>query len=156
MWELDHKEGWGPKNWCYPTVVFEKTLDSPLDSKEIKPVNPKGNQSWIFIGKTDTKAETPILWPPDVNSRVTRKDSDARKDWGQEEKGVTGDEMVRWHHWLNGHEFEQTPRYSEGQGRLVCSSWGAKSQAWLREGTVKIHHHFKLLNSQIISQNFFS
>ena len=121
MWELDHKEGWGPKNWCYRTVVLEKTLESPLDSKEIKPVNPKGNQSWIFIGRTDAEVESPILWSPDGKSQLTGKDSDAGKDWGQEEKGLTEDEMVGWHHWLNGHEFEQTPRDSEEHG--VTSDW---------------------------------
>ena len=94
------------KNWCLQTVVLEETLESPLDSKEIKPVNPKGNQPWIFIGRTDAEAEVPILWPPDAKSWLTRKDSNAGKDWGQEEKGATGDEIVVWHHWLNGHEFE--------------------------------------------------
>ena len=105
MWELDHKESWAPKNWCFWTVVLEKTLESPLDCKEIKPVNPKGNQSWIFIGRTDTEAESSILWPPDEKSRLFGKDPDAGKDWGQEEKGMTDDEMVGWHYWLNGHEF---------------------------------------------------
>ena len=103
MWELNHKEGWALKNWCFWTVVLEKTLEIPLNSKEIQPVNPKGNQSWIFIGKTD--AEAPILLPPDVNSRLIRKDSDAGKDWGQEEKRVTEDEIVGWPHWLNEHDF---------------------------------------------------
>ena len=107
MWELDHKEGWVLKNWCFQTVLLEKTLESPLDCKEIKPVNPKGNQPWIFIGRTDTEAETPILWPPDAKSQLIGKDPDAGKDWRQEEKGVTEDEMVGWHHWLKGHEFEQ-------------------------------------------------
>ena len=100
MWGLDHKEGWAMKNWCFCTVVLEKTLEIPLDCK-IKPVNPKGNQSWIFIGRTDAEAEAPILWPPDVKNWVLRKDSDAGKDWRQE-KGTTEDEMVGWHHWLNG------------------------------------------------------
>ena len=127
MWELDYKDSSAPKNWCFSTVVLEKTLESPLDSKEIKPVNPKGNQPWIFIGRTDAEAEAPILWPPDVKSRLIRKDPDAGKDRRQEEKGMTVDEMVGWHHWLNGHEFEQTPGNSEGQGRLVCCSpWGCK------------------------------
>ena len=120
MWELDHKENWVLKNWCFQIVVLEKTLESPLDCK-IKPVNPKGNQSWIFIGRTDAKAETPNLWPPDVKSWL-RKDPDAEKDWGQKEKGVTEDEMVGWHHWLNGHEFEQTPVDSTKQGSQVCCS----------------------------------
>ena len=122
MWELDHKEGQAPKSGCFRTVVLEKTLESPLDSKEIKPVNPKGNQPWVFTGRTE--AETPIPWPPDVKSWLTGKDPDAGKDWRQEEKG---DEMVGWHHWLNGHEFEQTPGVGDGQGSLVCcSSWGHK------------------------------
>ena len=125
MWELDHKEGWALKSWCFQTVVLEKTLENPLDSKEIKSVNPKGNQPWIFIGRTD--AEVPILWPSDAKRWLIGKDSDAGKDWGQEEKGVTVDEMVRWHHWLNGHEFEQALGDSEGQGSLACCSpWGCK------------------------------
>ena len=106
MWELDHNENWAPKNWCFWTVVLEKTLESPLDSKEIQPVHPKGYQSWIFIGRTDAEAETPILWPPDTKSWVICKDPDAEKDWRQGEKGMAEDEMVGWHHQLNGHEFE--------------------------------------------------
>ena len=108
MWELDYKESWVPKNWCFWAVVLEKTLESPLDSKEIQLVNPKGNQSWIFIGRTDTEAETetPILWLPDAKNWVTGKDPDAGKDWRRQEKGTTEDEMVRWHHGLNGREFE--------------------------------------------------
>ena len=105
MWELNHKEGWALNNWCFSTVVLENTLESPLDSKEIKPVNPKGNQPWIFIGRTD--AEALILWPPDGKSQLVGKDPDTAKDLGQEEKGVAKDEMVGWHHWLNVHEFEQ-------------------------------------------------
>ena len=104
MWELDYKESWVPKNWCFWSVVLEETLTSPLDCKEIQPVHPKGNQSWVFIGGTDAEAETPILWPPDAKSWLTGKDPDAGKDWGQEEKGATVDEMVGWHHRLNGHE----------------------------------------------------
>jgi len=107
MWELDHKESWELKYWCFWTVVLEKTLESPLDCKEIKPVNPKGNQSWIFIGRTDAGAEAPILWPPDTKNWLMWKDSDAGKDWRQEEKGMTEDEMVGWHHWLGGHEFSK-------------------------------------------------
>ena len=103
MWELDHKEDWVVKNWCFWTAVLEKTLESPLDCKEIKPVNSKGNQPWIFIASTDTEA--PILWPPDVKWQLIRKDPDAGKDSRQEEKGMTEDEMVGWHHRLNGHEF---------------------------------------------------
>ena len=102
----DYKESWAPKNWCFWTVVLEKTLESPLDCKEIKPVHPKGNQSWIFIGRTNAKAETPILWPPAVKNWLIWKDSDAGKDWRQEEKGSTEDETVGWHHRLDGHEFE--------------------------------------------------
>ena len=105
VWELDHKESWVLKNWCFWTVVLEKTFESPLDSKEIKPVHPKGNQSWIFIGSADAEAEALILWLPDVKSQLTGKDLDG-KDWRPKEKGMTEDEMVGWHHWLNGHEFE--------------------------------------------------
>ena len=105
MWELDYKESWVLKNWCFWTVV-EKTLESPLDSKEIQLVHPKGNQSWIFIGRTDAEAETPILLPPDVKNWLICKVPDVGKDWGQEEKGTTEDEMVGWYHQLNGHEFE--------------------------------------------------
>ena len=106
LWELDCEEGWVPKNWCFWTVVLEKTLESPLDGKEIQPVYPKGNQSWIFIGRTDVESETLILWPHDAKNWLIEKDPDARKDWRQEEKGMTEDEMVGWHHWLDGHEFE--------------------------------------------------
>ena len=120
MWELGHKEGWLLKNWCFRIVVLEKTSESPLDSREIKPVNPKINQPWIFIGRTDAKAEAPILWPPDAKSLLVGKDPDAGEDWGKEEKETTEDEVVRWQHWLNGHEFEQTPGDSEGQGSLEC------------------------------------
>ena len=113
------------KNWCFWTVVLEKTLGSPLDSKEIKPVSSKGNQPWIFIGRTDVEAEAPIFCPPDVKSRLTGTDPDAGKDWGQEEKGVAEDEMVGWHHWLNGPEFEQALGIGDGQrGLECCGSWG--------------------------------
>ena len=122
MWDLDHKEGWVPKNWCFLTVVLEKTLESPLDCKEIQPVYPKGNQLWISIRRTDAEAEAPILWPSDAKSWLIRKDPDAGKNWRQKEKGMTEDEMVGWHHRLNGHEFEQTPGDGEGQGSLVCCS----------------------------------
>ena len=105
MWELDCEENWAPKNWWFWTVVLEETLESPLDSKEIQPVHPKGDQSWVFIGRTDSKAETPVLWPPHVKSWLIGKDSDAGRDWGQEEKGTTEDEMAGWHYRLNGHEF---------------------------------------------------
>ena len=106
MWELDYKESWVLKNWCFWTVVLEKTLEIPLDCKEIQPVHPKGNRSWIFIGRTDVEAETPIFWPPDAKSWHIGKDPDAGKDWRQDEKGTTEDEMVGWHHGLNGHESE--------------------------------------------------
>ena len=106
MWKLHYKESWVLKNWCFWTVVLEKTLESPLDCKEIQPVNPKGNKSWIFTGRTDAEAETPILWLPDVKNRLIGKDPDAGKDWRQEEKGTTEDEMVGWHYRHNGHEFE--------------------------------------------------
>ena len=127
MWELDHKESWAPKNWCFWTVVLEKTLESPLVCKEIKLVHPKGNQSWIFIGRTDAKAETPIFWPPHARSWLIWKDPDAGRGWGHEEKGTTEDEMAGWHHRLNGHEFEWTPGVVDGQGGLACcNSWGCK------------------------------
>ena len=127
MWELDYKEGWALKNWCFRTVVLEKTLESPLDFKEVQPVHPKGDQSWVFIGWTDVKAETPILCPPDAKSWLILKDPDAGKDWGQEKKGTTEDEMVGWYHWLNGHGFGWTPGAGDGQGGLACcSSWGHK------------------------------
>ena len=120
MWELDHKEGWVPENWCFSTVVLEKTLQSTLDCKEIKPVNPKGNQSWIFIGRTHTEA--PILWLPDAKSQLIRKGTDVGKVWKQVEKGMTEDKKVGWHHRLNGHESEQALGDSEGQGSLACCS----------------------------------
>ena len=127
MWELDHKEGWAPKNQCFLIVVLEKTLESPTDCRETKPVNHKGNQSWIFIGRTDVEAEVPVLWPPDAKSRFTGEDPDAEKDWGQEEKGMTEFEVVGWHHWLNVLEFEQAPGVGDGQGSLACySPWGGK------------------------------
>ena len=127
IWELDYKESWALKNWCFWTVVLDKTLESPLDCKEIKPVNPKGNQSWIFIGRTDAEAEIPILWPPDAKNWLIGKDLDAGKDWRKEEKGTREDEMVGWNHWLDGHEFEQAPEIGDGQGSLACCSpWGGK------------------------------
>ena len=125
MWGLDHKEGWAPKDWCFRTVVLEKTLETRLDSKEIKPVNLKGNQPWIFIERID--AEVTILWPPDLKNWLIAKDPDAGKDWRQEEKGKTEDEMVRWYHWLDGHEFEQPSGIGDGQGSVACCSpWGCK------------------------------
>ena len=127
MWVLDCEEDWVPKNWCFWTVVLEKTLESSLACKEIQPVHSKGDQSWVFIGKTDAVAETPILWPRHVKSWLTGKDSDAGRGWGQEEKGTTEDEMAGWHHWLDGYEFEWTPGVGDGQGGLACcDSWGCK------------------------------
>ena len=115
MWELDYKESWAPKNWCFWTVVLEKTLESPLDCKEIQPVHPKGDQSWVFIGGTDVENEIPILWPPDEKkSWLIWEDPDGGKDWGQEEKGTTEDEMVGWHHWLDGHGFVWTLGVGDG------------------------------------------
>ena len=127
IWELNHKEGWALKNWSFQTVVLEKTLESPMDCKEIKSANPKGNQPWIFIGRTDVKAEALTLWPLDVKSWLIRKDPDAGNDWGQEEKRATEGEMDGWHHWLNRHDFEQALGYGDGQGGLACcSSWHCK------------------------------
>ena len=155
MWELNHKEGW----WFW-TVLLEKTLESPLDCKEIKTVNPKGNQSWIFIGRTDAEAETPILWLPDVKSQLVGKDPDAGKDWRWEEKGMTEDEMVGWHHWLNGHEFEQVPVDGEEEGGLACCSpWSCKKSdmnEWLKanwmSSTYLLFVNIQNLFSNIIMQ----
>ena len=127
MWKLDCEESWAPKNWCFWTVVLEKILESPLDCKDIQPVHPKGDQSWVFIERTDAEAETPILWPSHAKSWLIGKDPDAGKDSGQEEKGTTEDEMAEWHHRLDGHEFEWTPGVDDGQGGLACcDSWGHK------------------------------
>ena len=126
MWELDCKESWALKKWCFWTVVLEKTLESPLDCKEIQPVHSKGDQPWVFIGRTGAKAETPILWPPHVKSWLIGKDPDAGRDRGLEEKGMT-EEMAGWHHWLNGRESQWTPGVGDGQGGLACwDSWGRK------------------------------
>ena len=145
MWGLGCKESWVMKNWCFWTVVLEKTLQSPLDSKEIQPVHPK-DQSWVFIGRTDVEAETPILWPPDAKNWLIGKHPDAGKDWGQEEKGTTEDETVGWHHWLNGHGFGWTPGVCDGQGGLACcSSWSCKeldTTEWLNW----TESHFKVFN----------
>ena len=125
LWELDHKEDWVLEKWYFWVEILEKTLESPLNCKEIQPVNPKGNQSWIFIGRTD--AEAPILWPLDVKNWLIGKHPDAGKDWRQEEKGTTEGEMAGWHHWLEGHEFEQAMGIGDGQGGLVCyNPWGFK------------------------------
>ena len=124
MWELDCE---APKNWCFWTVVLEKTLESPLGCKEIQPVHSEGDQPWDFFGRTDAKAETPVLWPPHAKSWLIGKDSDSGRDWGQDEKGTTEDEMAGWHHWLDGREFEWTLGVSDGQGVLACcDSWGRK------------------------------
>ena len=128
MWELDYIESWAPKNWCFWIVALEKTLESPLDYKEIKLVNHKGNQSWIFIGRTD--AEAPILWPPDAKNWFIGKDTDAAKDWRWEEKGTTEDEMVGWHHRLSGHELEQALGVGNGQGNLACCSPWTRLSDW--------------------------
>ena len=125
--ELNYKESWAPKNRCFWTVLLEKILESPLDCKEIQPVHPKGDQSWVFIGRTDAEAETPILWAPDAKSWLIGKNPDARKNWGQEEKGMTEDEMAGWHHWPDGRESEWTPGVGDGQGDMACcNSWGCK------------------------------
>ena len=127
MWELDYKESLVPKNWCFWTVVLEKTLENPLDCKEIQPVHPKGDQSWVFIGRTDAEAETPIFWLTHAKNWLIGKEPDAGRNWGQEEKGTTEDEMAGWHHWLNGHGFGWTPGVGDGRGGLVCcSTWGLK------------------------------
>ena len=143
MWELYYKESWALKYWCFWTVVLEKTLESPLDCKEIQLVHPKGNQSWIFIGRTDLEAETPILWPPDVKNWLTGKDPDAGKDWRQEEKGTTENKMVGLHPRLNGHELEQAPEVGDGQGSLACCSpWGRRvGHDWATELNWKYKIH---------------
>ena len=146
MWGLDCEESWAPKNWCFWTVVLEKILESPLDYKEIQPVHSEGDQPWMFIGRTDAEGETPILWPPHAKSWLIGKDSDARRDWEQEEKGMTEDEMAGWHHWLSAHESGWTPRVGDGQGGLACcDSSGSKESdtteqlSWTaREGWVQL------------------
>ena len=155
MWELDYKESWVPKNWCFWTLVLEKTPASPLDCKEIQPVHPKGDQSWEFIGSTDVEAETSILWPPDAKSWLIWKDPDAGKDWGQEEKGTTDDEMIGWYHWLNGHGFGWTPGVSDGQGGLACcGSWGPKKSDWTESHILVVlllPSHFPLITTILFS-----
>ena len=134
MWELDQKEGWAPKNWCFWTVMLEKALESPLNSKKIKLVNPKGNLPWIYIRRTHAEAEAPILWPPAMKSQLIGKDPDAGKDWRQEEKGKAEDEMVGWHHRLDAHEFKQTPETVKDGGTWQAIVHGiAKSQTWLSD-----------------------
>ena len=142
MWELDYEESWAPKNWCFWTVVL-KTLESPLDCKEIQPVNPKGNQSWIFIGRAD--AEALILWPPDAKNWLTGKDCGAGQDWKQEEKWMTEDEMVGWHHWHDGHEFEQALGVGDGQGSLSsCGPWGLKESDMIELNWTELSASLKL------------
>ena len=131
VWELVHKEGWVPKNWCFQIMMLEKTLETPLDSKQIKSVNPKRSQLWILVSRivaeAEAEAEASILWPPDVKSWLTRKVSNAGTDWKLKEEGAAEDEMVGWHHWLNGHELEQTPGDNGGEMRLTCCSpWDHK------------------------------
>ena len=144
---LDHEESWALNNWCFWTVVLEKTLERPLDCKEVQPVHPKGNQSWIFTGRTDAEAEAPILWPLDAKNWHLGKDPDAGKDWRQEEKGTTEDELVGWHHQLDGHEFEQALEVGDGQGDLArCSPWGHKESDttewlnWTEDYGIQSHH----------------
>ena len=132
MWELDNEKGWAPKNWCLQTVLLEKSLESPLDSKKIKPVNPKGDQPWIFIGRTDAEAEAPVLWPPNARSQPTGKDPDAGKDWWQEKKGMTEDKMVGWYHQFDGHEFEQS---------LVSGWWRGKPGVLQSMGSQRVGHN---------------
>ena len=141
MWELDYKESWSLKNWCFWTVVLDKTLERSLNCKKIKPVNPERNQPWIFIGRTDANTEAPILWPPDVKGWLVREDPDAGKDWRQEEKGTTEDEMVGWHHRLDGHEFEQALGVGDGQESLACCSpWGRRVRHNWTDTLQRAHH----------------
>ena len=145
MWELDCEESWGVKNWCFWTVVLEKTLESPLDCKEIQPVHLKGDQSWVFIGRTDAEAETPVLWPPLAKSWLIGRDPDAGRDWGQE-KGTTEDEMAGWHHRLYGHEFGWTLGVGDGQGGLACcNSWGHKESDTTKRLNWTVHAFIYLL-----------
>ena len=142
MWELDCEESWASKNWCFWTVVLEKTLESPLDCKEIQPVHSEGDQPWDFFGRNDAEAETLVLWPPHAKNWLIGKDSDAGRDWGQEEKGMTEDEMAGWHHRLDGCESEWTLGVGDGQGGLACcDSWGRKESdmtEWLNWTELKL------------------
>ena len=158
---VDYKESWVLKNWCFWTVVLEKTLESPLDCKEIQPVHPKGGQSWMFIGRTDVEAKTPILWPPDMKSWLIWKDPNAGKDWGQAEKRMTDDEMVGWHCWLNGYQFEQAPGVGDGQGSLACCSpWGhnelnkTEQLNWTESFSYRSSFWVILLNSGLLNLDF--
>ena len=156
MWELDCKESWVLKNWCFWTVVLEKTLESPLACKEVQPVHPKGDQFWVFIGRTDAKAETPVLWPPHEKSWLIGKDPHAGRDCEQEEKGTTEDEMAGWHHRLDGHEFEWTPWVGDGQGDLACcDSWGCKeSDTTERLNWTESHLLMKMLCESSLSLHY--
>ena len=142
IWVLDNKKGWAPKNWCFWTVVLDKTLESPLESKEIQPINPKRNQSWIFIGRTDAESETPILCPPDAKNWVIGNDPGAGKDWRWEEKGTTENEMPGWHHRLNGYEFEQALGVGDGQWGLVCCSPQGPKESDTTERVNRTEHFF--------------
>ena len=145
MWKLNYKESWALKNWSFWIVVLEKTLDSPLDCKEIQPVYPKGDQSWVFIGRTYVEAETPILWPPDVKSWLIWQDPDAGNDWRWEKKGMTKDKMVVWHHWLDEHEFWWTPGVGDGQGSLASAGHGVKKcQTRVSDWTELIESHWTI------------
>ena len=153
MWELDCEESWEVKNWCFWTVVLEKTLESPLNCKEIQPVHSEGDQPWNFFGRNDAKAETPVLWPPHTKSWLIGKDSDAGRDWGLEKKGMTEDEMAGCHHWLNGRESEWTPGVGDGQGGLACCDWWGRKESdkiermnWT-DGTE--HHDLSFLNVEV-------
>ena len=156
MWELDRKEGWALKNWCFWTVVLEKTLESPLDSQEVKPVNPKGNQSWIFIGRTDAEAKALILWPPYAKNWLIGKDPDAGKDWRQEERGVTEDEMIGWHHQLDGHEFEQAQGVGDREAwhaavHGVAKNWATELN-WKGKDTLCIKEQIQEVQ-QLLNRN---
>ena len=148
MWELGCEESWVPKNWCFRTVVLEKTLESPLDFREIQPVHPKGDQSWVFTERTDVEAESPVLWPPDAKSWLIGKDPDSGKEWRQE-KGTTEDEMAGWHYWLDGHEFGWTPGVGDGQGGLACcGSWGhgeLDTTEWLKLNWTEVDKCLRIL-----------
>ena len=167
MWELDNRKSWVPKNWCFWTVMLKKTLESSLDCKEIQPVHSKGDQSWVFIGRTDAEAETPVLWPPHVKSWLIGKDPDAGKDWRWKEKGRTEDEIDGgWHHWLDGHESEWTLAVGDGQGGLACcGSWGRKESDTTKRLNwtelkvflliVDISHYLKHIQKKTCSVVFF-
>ena len=160
MWEMDYKESWAPKNWCFWTVVLDETFESHLVCKEFQPVSPKGNQSWIFIGRTDAEAEILILWPPGIKSWFIGKDPDAGKYWRQEEKGTTEYEMVGWHHWLDGHEFELASEAGDAHWSLACSSpWGRKESStteWLKwtELNCMLEHHAELWAGMLLMWYF--